>query len=128
MQPMTGVPGSMMMPGFASAWPGMPAPVAPVSPVEGTWTSPAGDRFVVHGTRYRLISAHGKQTEGNLQVEDRYLQLIDDRSGLRQRYEYAVKDNRLALRHASGQLLLYVKIEGEGSVRNPLQGSRYRRW
>lgn len=78
--------------------------------LNGTWLGNSGERLQIQNTNFYLQAADGRQISGILKVRERMLALHQPRYNLTMLYEYALQDNRLALRDRMGNLLLYRRI------------------
>jgi hypothetical protein len=80
------------------------------SPLEGIWEGRDGELLIVQGNRFRIYAPSAAHVDGYLMVRaDRVALYNPDESNTRV-YEYAESQGRLALRDASGQLLLYRRL------------------
>lgn len=82
----------------------------PAGPLEGIWESPDGSLLIVQGNRYRLYQPGAGYVDGRLAIDGSSLKLSTGRQGLERRFEYALQEDRLALRGAGGQVSLYRRL------------------
>lgn len=79
----------------------------PTSILEGTWQGTAGDILIIHGMQFRIFISPEQFTEGLFQIQNQLIAMLSQGAQYPKVYEYALKDNQLALRDKSGQVLLY---------------------
>lgn len=78
--------------------------------LDGVWISNSGERLYIQGSNFYLRPADGRQISGILQIRGRMLMLQNPRLRWSMLYEYAIHDNRLAMRDVHGNLWLYQRL------------------
>lgn len=78
--------------------------------LDGNWISNSGELLQIKGDNFYLQATDGRKIWGILQIHARMLMLQQPRLRLNMLYEYAIQNNRLALRDVQGNLLLYQRV------------------
>jgi hypothetical protein len=80
------------------------------SQLEGVWEGRTGDLLIVQGNRFRIYAGDAARVDGYIMVRGNRVALFNPVDSNTQLYEYAESEGRLALRDASGQLMLYRRL------------------
>lgn len=78
--------------------------------LEGLWEDNQGGVLIVQGNFYRIYSSCKGFIEGTIQVGKDRLDLTNQRENFAQTFEFALDQNRLALRNTSGEVFLYRRL------------------
>jgi len=79
--------------------------------LDGMWLGLSGERLQFQGGNFYLQAADGRQISGAVQVRERMLALHQPKFNLTMVYEYAIQDNKLALRDRQGNIMLYRRVQ-----------------
>lgn len=100
--------------GLPSPFQYMPAPAVddlPPSILEGWWLGESGEVLAFRRDRFRIYLGPREYREGRFRIVDWSLAMENPRDGALREYDYALKDEYLALRDEAGNILYYVRIE-----------------
>ena len=103
-------------PGFSGgpqdpgAWTGRGMSAPPGTNLNGDWHGPSGEVLMVRNDRFRIYLSQDHYREGHLRIIDsQRLSMQDPSTGHEREYEYARHQEKLVLRDAAGNLLLFKK-------------------
>jgi hypothetical protein len=99
--------------GFPGGFPSMPSTWTG-SPLEGTWEAAGGGLLIVQGSNYRLYAPNGGFVDGTLRVSGDRVVLESSRADVSLEFDYALDQDRLALRDRSGQVYPYRRLVLDG--------------
>lgn len=77
------------------------------TPIDGRWLNQTGNTLAVGYGRFKIHQTDGKVYRGDIRTKGHNLSLRAEATGKVSNFEFAIKDNKLALRSETGKLLLF---------------------
>jgi hypothetical protein len=106
-------PFNSFSPGSLNRWPmprGYPNTPSSTAILDGKWQSNSGEVMVIDNGQFRIYRSRSEYRDGRLRLHGRSLLSLQDlNSGNSMEFEYALQNDRLALRDQRGNLLLYKR-------------------
>jgi hypothetical protein len=99
--------------GLPSPFAHMPLPSLSQTPrtiLEGWWLGESGEVLAFKGERFRIYVGPHDYREGRFRVADWLLAMENPDDGTRRQYDFALREDYLALRDDGGNILYYVQV------------------